>query len=1021
MNIIRPLQIFANNQVIEQHQKFYLVVSASLGISLQTGEALLDVYYLKDIFESMDQELPLPDMAMPKPNGEFLVTGSYHAPDKRAVTGGEATVSIGNKQKSLYIFGPRKWQSGRPSNPTPFTSMPINYKNAFGGMEYDRNPEGIGFNDGLLPCIEHPRNLVISQKDKPEPAGFSPLHPMLPQRMKYQGTYDSTYRTKFFPGYPDDHDWRYFLCAPDDQWIDGYFNGNELFSINNMHPDIPLLKGQLPGLYARCFVNHNKAGNTIFGELPLNMDTIWFFPEKLLAMTIFRGVMEVEDDEADTVSHLLLAYEEKSSSPRTSEYYKTALERRINSDDRMLNNLATGDLVPEGHKSPMKVLIDTAVTTEEKNELVKNIDTKITMLEKKADEKIEESIQQIEKNIAESDLPDMPAGNSSPEIPAGVNVYGMPGQDSSSKSTDHGKLDIRKMVTRKADASPDPEMEQFKTTLDNIIPGITSGDLQKMDLTNFSSDSLDKIFEALGTFTEKKEEKAKELSKNEIKKGKKEIEARIQDVERQIEETRKIDKPGLLDGTSEVDTSEHSDDTDNLQSLENRKKKLLETLDSLNTIDLDNNSTPPMPLPRIDIEKIRSQAAPEEINPRIIEAMAHIQAQKSMGMEDEKTEELEKQIQEMMQTYDNVIHERLNEAKSDFMETYRMGAHFMGEGLSPHKEELAKVRQDFLEALSNGETLSGKDFACIDLSGEILDGINLSGALLEQVNFKGASLKGANFSGAILARANLEGADLSDADLTEANVGAVSAKGANFSGACMKSAKLSKGDFTDSDFSRCDLSDIECLEIKLNGSNFTDAKIPGILFLEITLSRVIFKKAIITSSAFFKCAIKQCDFTEAIMDKSAFVDCQLSETIFNGTSLSNGCFVATESGKSVMEQISFKNSCLKQANFQNMKMQSALLSGADLENAFFGGADLSRADLSKAFAKNTQFRKTILTNATLDDINLMQGSLAKARLTDASIKRANLYQVDFLRSTITRTDFSGSNLDNTLIEQWRPQ
>ena len=56
-----------------------------------------------------------------------------------------------------------------------------------------------------------------------------------------------------------------------------------------------------------------------------------------------------------------------------------------------------------------------------------------------------------------------------------------------------------------------------------------------------------------------------------------------------------------------------------------------------------------------------------------------------------------------------------------------------------------------------------------------------------------------------------------------------------------------------------------------------------------------------------------------------------------------------------------------------------------------------------------------------DKINLDKGSLAKANLVGASFKGANLHAVDFLRSTITDTDFFGSNLDNTLIKNWRPE
>jgi len=306
MNVIRPLQISLNTQVLEQDRQFYFTASASLGINLQTGEALLDLNYLKDVFEAMG-ESPLPDMGMPKPRGEFLVSGNFFSPDHQPVTGGHVKVTLGSMEKSLYLFGSRKWRAGLPSTPDKFISMPLEYSKAFGGNGYENNPDGIGFNDGLLPCIEDPEHLVASKGDRPSPAGFSPLYPMLPQRMKYQGTYDQDYKHKYFPGYPKDHDWKYFLCAPRDQWATGYYTGNEAYGLYHMHPDIPAIEGALPGYFARCFILENEDGKERFSELPLNLDTIWFFPEKMIGLLIFRGVTQVEDDEADAITHVLSA------------------------------------------------------------------------------------------------------------------------------------------------------------------------------------------------------------------------------------------------------------------------------------------------------------------------------------------------------------------------------------------------------------------------------------------------------------------------------------------------------------------------------------------------------------------------------------------------------------------------------------------------------------------------------------------------------------------------------------------
>jgi len=104
MNIYRPFQTSFTQQVLEQNRKFYFTASLGVGVNLQTGEALLDIHYLKDMFESMGQ-MPLPDTGMPKPNGEFLASGSFFAEDAVPVTGGGSKDPTGyHRQKTGCLW-----------------------------------------------------------------------------------------------------------------------------------------------------------------------------------------------------------------------------------------------------------------------------------------------------------------------------------------------------------------------------------------------------------------------------------------------------------------------------------------------------------------------------------------------------------------------------------------------------------------------------------------------------------------------------------------------------------------------------------------------------------------------------------------------------------------------------------------------------------------------------------------------------------------------------------------------------
>lgn len=975
MKIIRPLQIGFTHQVLEQSRKFYFTASATLGINLQTGGTLLDLNFLKDAFESMG-ETPLPDTGMPKPVGEFLVSGNFFAPGGKSVPGGEVKVRLGRIEKKLFIFGPRKWQAGFPSPPEEIHTMPLDYIKAFGGGGFKKNPTGTGFNDGLLPCIEDPLHLVASKNDTPDPVGFSPLFPMFPQRMKYQGTYDSDYKKKYFPGYPEDHSWKYFMCAPPDQWINDFFKGDETFTLCNMHPEVPNIEGRLPGLLARCFINKIKDGKERFSELPLNLDTIWFFPEKMLALLIFRGVLEVEDDEAQTISDVLCAYEDRLYPLRFIDYYQEAFEKRKNSNDGLLKNLNTQDLIPENHSSAMELLMEMgfADSVHESSALMDHMASKSKAMQKKADEDIETAVSQIENSMEAVSPPDK------------------------------GRINIRKIIKEAQDKAPDPDLEEMNRKLESILPGITANDPKKLDIKNFSFDKIDELSVIVNEFADKKGKEAKDISKKEMEKAKAGIEKQIEDIDKQIEQLKSKDS---------------ASDTGRIASLQNKKNKIFESLKAFADVDPDGESKVKGPLPRIDMEKIKKQT--ENINPLMIQTMQHLQSMKAMGGEDEKTREMEKQLQDFLDNSSKQIDKGINEAQKGFKAGYIMSAHFMDEGLSPHKESLDAVKKRFLESVSKGEDVSGKDWACIDLSGENLNGIDLSGAFLEQVNFKRASLKGANFFEAILARADLEDSDFSGANLEKANIGAVRALKAKFTEANLKSAKLSKGDFTGSDFTKADLEGIELLKTVITGANFTKAHMPKVNFIESEILDVKFIHTDMTASGFIKCTIDNTDFSSSLMNTCVFVDSQLNHTCFENADLSKACFVATDPEKSSMKNLKFKNACLNQANFQNMDLQNSDLTYANIENAYFGGADLSNADLSHARAKNAQFRKAKLTNARLNHINLDQGSLEKANLVGASFKGANLHAVDFLRSTITRTDFTGSNLDTTLIENWRPE
>ena len=895
-------------------------------------------------------------------------------------------------EKRLLVFGRRRWENGFPTEPEKMTSLPLIYKNAFGGEGYEKNPAGIGFQDGMLPLIEYPETLVASPKETPVPAAFCAMDIMVPQRMQYKGTYDLNYKNDFFPGHPADMDWKLFLLTCRDQWHNDFFKGDESYALHNMHPEMPEIEGKLPGLYARCFVMQQKKEGDTFGEIPLNLDTIWFFPEKCLGLLTFRGVVEVDDDEAESVTHLLGAYEYLSRPPRSLAYYKDALDKRINSDDALLKFLTTSDLIPEDHKCAMELLFVPGdfLGEPQESELVKNVKAKSEAIQTMANQRVEEEIKKAEKQMDAADIPD-------------------------SEKTKVNGLDIINLMKKTDTPESDPEQEALYQKMEAIFPGITSGDTKKMDMKHFSMEKLQQVSNAAKEFADEKKANALKQLEQKINNARNDLEQRIDDMDTRIGKLKNAIKEGEADVSGQ------------LQMLEDAKKQLEQNFDMMVMPDLDN--PPQQPLPRLDSDKIRQQLdIVPAFPPELMEGIQHLQGQKAAGIDDDVTQKLEEQVRAEEQKYNETfttiketVETNLITAQKNFQDGYLMGAHYMDDGLSPHKAPLEEVKTRFLDAVHNNEDVSGMDWACLDLSGGNLDGIDLSGAFLEQVNFKGASLKGTNLSKSNLARACLDDADFSQAILEEANIGAVSAVGTNFSGANMKSAKLSKGNFTKAVFTGADLEKIEAQNLILNDADLSSVHISCVYFIDSQISGIICQNADIALSMFIKGDIENADFSGSVFNRCGFIDIHFNSVCFDRADLSNSAFVASAPEKSSMEEMSFKQAKFYQTNLMNMVLKGADFSSSDLEKAFFWNADLTGANLCDTYAKTAQFRKTKLTGAKLDNINLYQGSLAKANLVDASFKGANLCQADLLRSTITNTDFSGSNLDMTIIENWKPK
>ncbi|WP_415713970.1 DUF2169 domain-containing protein [Maridesulfovibrio sp.] len=328
--------------------KFYLSVGVMVFFDLNDPDLLLDEQELWKTVPTQLGPKPILDQGVPKPRGEFLVSGSCFAPRGQTRPASQVRVRVGAKEKTLNIFGDRYWKNGLITEPEPFVEMPVVWANGFGGPDYPKNPQGKGMGkiplpDGSeavpLPNVELPQQQIGSPSQKPDPAGLGPLDLMWPQRAQKNGTYDERWKNERWPFFPDDMDYEFFNAASEDQFVDGYFKGGESVEIKNMHPDFPLIESMLPRLRMRCFVtvntkfkphkfpvgplpSHQIQDDEEFREVSTRLETVWFFPSILRGLLIYRGTTEVVDDEGADVLRVLIRHEAQDEEAKPIEHYR---------------------------------------------------------------------------------------------------------------------------------------------------------------------------------------------------------------------------------------------------------------------------------------------------------------------------------------------------------------------------------------------------------------------------------------------------------------------------------------------------------------------------------------------------------------------------------------------------------------------------------------------------------------------------------------------------------------------------
>ena len=286
------------------------------------------------------------DMVPLKLSADVVLIGQAHAPHGRPVTQLDVSVRVGGLQKTIRVFGDRRWRFPTRlalvpliSRPRPFVSMELVYERAFGGIDTaaarycKENLVGRGFigkktkaslHGRLLPNLEDPQRLIRSWKSRPKPVGFGFYDRGWMPRARYAGTYDERYRKERAPAPPIDFSYAIYNGAHPDLQVEGYLRGDEEVELMNVSPEARL-RFRLPGVRPKVTVakwavppeewieqNEDRAVSlddvpTIEEAVPTVLDTLVFIPDERIFYEVFRGVCPLTDLETPEIARVKIA------------------------------------------------------------------------------------------------------------------------------------------------------------------------------------------------------------------------------------------------------------------------------------------------------------------------------------------------------------------------------------------------------------------------------------------------------------------------------------------------------------------------------------------------------------------------------------------------------------------------------------------------------------------------------------------------------------------------------------------
>ena len=242
-----------------------------------------------------------------KPAGEVIVVGTACPPAGLGLNQFPVRVAVGGWWKEITVHGDREWDSSGlydlPGRSAIAVGVPLTFARAFGGAGVAANPLGFGVDGERVPNFEVSARPITGRRATGDPAGFGAIPPDWLQRRQHAGIPGKTGVGSWWPWSPPQFDERFWMATLPDQWVEGYFRGDEPVELLHLHPEHAEWRTALPGQRARVFVlrlpddaplSSARRGRLIdaeatFEEVPLVLDTVSIDAEAAQMTLVWRG------------------------------------------------------------------------------------------------------------------------------------------------------------------------------------------------------------------------------------------------------------------------------------------------------------------------------------------------------------------------------------------------------------------------------------------------------------------------------------------------------------------------------------------------------------------------------------------------------------------------------------------------------------------------------------------------------------------------------------------------------------